>query len=284
MPLVDQFESLFKSAAKTVYHYRRPDLRKLLIVTDLDATGTEALSGRLRQFLDVLDDEAEWTAVTGDECRTVEQLLGLVQRHQPGLVCTYRNLHSTAWQWPHSLGRHLDVLTQATECPILVIPHPHANRQLDHALENTDVVMAMTDHLAGDERLVNYAVRMTDSQGMLFLTHVEDQAILDRYIDTIGKIPSIDTDNARQEIQRQLLKEPQEYIELCAKTLQSANVSIKVVPIVTMGHHLREYRRMIEEHAVDLLVINTKEGDQLAMHGLAYPLAIELRQIPLLML
>ena len=35
---------------------------------------------------------------------------------------------------------------------------------------------------------------------------------------------------------------------------------------------------------VDLLVMNTKDEDQLAMHGLAYPLAVELRQIPLLML
>jgi hypothetical protein len=30
--------------------------------------------------------------------------------------------------------------------------------------------------------------------------------------------------------------------------------------------------------------MNTKDEDQLAMHGLAYPLAIELRTIPLLML
>ena len=42
--------------------------------------------------------------------------------------------------------------------------------------------------------------------------------------------------------------------------------------------------RLIEEHEVDLLVMNTKDEDQLAMHGLAYSLAIELRAIPLLML
>ena len=48
--------------------------------------------------------------------------------------------------------------------------------------------------------------------------------------------------------------------------------------------HIREYQNLIEEHQVDLLVFNTKDHDQLAMHGLGYPLAIELRQIPLLML
>ena len=54
--------------------------------------------------------------------------------------------------------------------------------------------------------------------------------------------------------------------------------------MVTSGHHIRTYRRLIEEHEVDLLVMNTKDEDQLAMHGLAYSLAIELRAIPLLML
>jgi hypothetical protein len=51
-----------------------------------------------------------------------------------------------------------------------------------------------------------------------------------------------------------------------------------------MGRRLAEYQRLIEEHKIDLLVLNTMDEDQLAMHGLAYPLAVELRQIPLLML
>jgi hypothetical protein len=53
---------------------------------------------------------------------------------------------------------------------------------------------------------------------------------------------------------------------------------------VTHGHHLSEYRRLVQEHDVDLLVMNTKDEGQLAMHGLAYPLAIEIRSIPLLLL
>jgi hypothetical protein len=41
---------------------------------------------------------------------------------------------------------------------------------------------------------------------------------------------------------------------------------------------------MVEENEADLLVMHTKDDDQLAMHGLAYPLAIEVRSIPLLLL
>ena len=61
-------------------------------------------------------------------------------------------------------------------------------------------------------------------------------------------------------------------------------MDIHVESAVTLGHHIADYTRLVEEHKIDLLVFNTKDDDQLAMHGLAYPLAVELRQIPLVML
>jgi nucleotide-binding universal stress UspA family protein len=284
VPLVDQFESVFKAAAKPVYHYRRCECAKALVVTDLETQEAHELTGRIRRFLQVLEGRTDWITVTAHECRTVAQLLGLVGEHQPDLVVTYRNLHSDAWHWPHSLGRHLDVLTQATEPPVLVIPHPNAGRELDHALQNTDVVMALTDLLAGDQRLVNCAVQFTAPQGTLFLTHVEDAAVFERYMSTIAKLPAIDTDTAREAIRSQLLKDAQDYIRICKQVLESEGVPIRVEQIVAMGDPLNEYRRMIQEHEVDLLVLNTKDQNQLAMHGRAYSLAVELRQIPLLML
>ena len=44
------------------------------------------------------------------------------------------------------------------------------------------------------------------------------------------------------------------------------------------------YKELGQKPQVDLLVMNTKDEDQLAMDGIAYPLAVELREIPLLML
>ena len=151
-------------------------------------------------------------------------------------------------------------------------------------LKNTDAVMALTDHLTGDDRLVNHGACFTQEAGTLFLTHVEDQAVVDRMLGVIEKIPSIDTDNAREEILNRLLKEPHDYIRSCREGLEDQGGSITIEEIVVLGHHLDEHKRLIEEHAVDLLVLNTKDDDQLAMHGLAYPLAVELRRIPLLML
>ena len=178
----------------------------------------------------------------------------------------------------------LDVLTQVTTTPVIVLPHPEAQRASEHALQGTSCVMAMTDHLVGDHRLVNWGVRFTEPEGRLHLAHVQDEATFERFIEVIGRIASIDTEPARVNIMERLLGEPRDYIESCRATLDEAGVPVTVESIVTIGHRLREYERLIEEHKVDLLVFNTKDEDQLAMHGLAYPLAIELRQIPLLML
>ena len=81
-----------------------------------------------------------------------------------------------------------------------------------------------------------------------------------------------------------MLKDPTEYIQSVKTVLDKLNRSIEVTAIVEFGHQLADYLKHIEDKQVDLLVINTKDGEQMAMHGLAYPLAVEVRQIPLLML
>ncbi len=148
----------------------------------------------------------------------------------------------------------------------------------------TDRVMAVTDHLVGDERLVNAALAFAEPRGTLFLSHVEDDATFERYLGVIGRIPEIDTELARERIQAQLLKEPSDYIRSVSEALQEADVACTVQELVTMGHHVTQYRELIESNEIDLLVLNTKDEDHSAMHGLAYPLAVELRDTPLLML
>ena len=92
------------------------------------------------------------------------------------------------------------------------LPHPEnpvANEEPTTVIER---VMAITDHLAGDHRLVNYAAAVTPAAGCLYLTHVEDKGAFQRYGKTIGKIPEIETEKAQEQILNQLLKEPREYI------------------------------------------------------------------------
>ncbi len=286
MGSVDRFESMFRAAAREVFQHEPVEIKSVLVVTDRDQEGAKAFGEQVRGFLQVLsaEESVQWRNVTGSEFQTAGELLALVEAAGPDLICTYRNLHSSAWKWPYSLGTHLDLLTQHTGVPVMVLPHPQAQRGADYALQDTDTVMAITDHLAGDQRLVNYGVRFTAPGGTLWLTHVEDEITFDRYIDAISKILTIDTAGARDALHRQLLKAPEDYIASCVDVLRDEGVPLAVEKLVTFGHHLSEYEKLIEEHKVDLLVLNTKDEGQLAMHGVAYALAVQLRQIPLLML
>jgi len=286
MTKVDQFESMFRSASREFFKYERVNIESVLIVTDRDEVKAKLFGEQTRQFLKVIsdDDKVRWRDVNGSEFQTAGELMALVEFAAPSIICTYRNLHSTAWKWPYSLGTHVDLLTQHTDIPVMLLPHPDAERSARHAMENTDTVMAIADRLTGDHSLVNYAARFTENSGTLWLTHVEDETTFDRYMEVISKIPSIETDEARKDVREQLMREPRDYIGDCVSVLLEAGTHLQVEHLITFGHHLSEYKRLIEQHEIDLLVLNTKDEDQLAMHGIAYALAVELRQIPLLML
>jgi hypothetical protein len=285
MTKLDQFQSVFLSADKTALRYKKIAVKHVLVVSDLDGDAAAELSNRVRTFISVVVDEStQWARLDGGTFSNVKQLLDNVDKQAPDLIVTYRHLHSSAWRWPHSLGEYLDVLTQATRVPVIVLPHPDAAHALPHTLKNTERVMAITDHLSGDDRLVNYALGFTQPGGRCWLTHVESLSVFDYYLDVISKIPEIDTESAHELIEKQLLKGPRDYVESCRRELAEQHLPCEIGEIVIMGRRLGEYHRLINEHRVDLLVINTMDDDQLAMHGLAYPLAVELRQIPLLML
>lgn len=286
MTNVDQFESVFRAAAKPVFHYASLELAKVLVVTDLPPDETSAFGERVRGFLSAAEgaDEATFETVAGVQARSTGDLIGVVEKAEPDLICAYRNLYSDGWQWPHSLGEALDVLTQTAKAPVMVLPHPKAEREAGHAMRDTNRVMAVTDHLAGDDALVNWAVAMAQPGGKLFLSHVEDEAGFERMIELISRIPSIDTDNARERLKERVLKEPHDYIRSCAERLAAASIDVSVEEIVTLGRRLGDYRRLVDEHEIDLLVMHTRDEEQLAMHGLAYPIAVEFRHIPLLML
>ncbi|MGK0219435.1 MAG: hypothetical protein ACI9HE_002937 [Planctomycetota bacterium] len=284
MTRVDQFESAFRSASKQVYHTSSVEIGHVHLVTDLEGATADAFEGSVRKYLAVLGQDTRWTRTDPKDARDLESLLKHVTDGAPDLICTYRNLFSESWRYPYSLGEHVDVLTQIAPCPVLVLPHPTGNTGAVEGLQSTDQVLAIGGHLAGDHSLVDCALRMTAPGGTLRLAHVEDDSTFERYMEAISKIPSIDTDDARETLAIQLMKEPRDYIQSVKRALTKAGSTITVEGAVQMGHHLSEYQRLIDEHTVQLLVMHTKDEDQQAMHGLAYPLAVELRDIPLLLL
>jgi hypothetical protein len=284
MTKIDQFESVFRSATKTLFEYELIEINKVLVITDLIPDDSQGYAERVQKFLGNLGADVNWISRSGSDYVTVEELLERVQEVEPDLICTYRNLKSEAWKWPFGIGIHLTVLTQALPHPVLVLPHPKEHYEPQHISENTSNITVITDHLTGDHRLINFAIRFAHENGILYLTHVEDDVQYRRYMEIISKIPELDTETAERAIHEQLMKEPHDYVESCIDALRESGINIKIEDDVRMGHRLSQVKQLIEEHNTDLLVINSKDEDQIAMHGLAHSLVVELRSIPILML
>lgn len=287
MTNVDQFESVFKSADKATFAHRPLELKKVLVATDLDAPAAEAIVVRTKAFLSHLAERSapfEFEVLTGDGFNSVGELLDCVEAARPDLIVTYRNLKSDAWKWPFSLGEYLDVLLQAIETPVLVLPRPDEKNELPDGIRNTDRIMAMTDNLAGDDRLVNTAFMFTADGGTCWLTHVEDATVFEHYMTAISKIPEIDTETARTTIADRLQKGARDYIQSCRAKAEELELGFAVEEIVVQGQYVAEYKRLVDDHDIDLLILYTKNDDHLAMHGVAYPLTIEMRHTPMLML
>ena len=284
MTNLNTFESVFKSADKPVYEFGQIDVSRVVVVTDLSDAEAEPILARLRTFLSVLGDNLVWRHLGRTDYANVGDLLERIEREAPDLVVTYRHLQSNAWHWPHGLGEYLDVLAQVTKIPILILPHPEADHSLPHTMSDTDTVMAITNHLTADARLVDYALQFTAPSGTCWLTHIESRRQFDHFVSAVEKIPEIETDDVRQLVEVQLLKQPRDYIESCRREIKAREVPIEIESIVEMGDRVADYRRLVEDHRCDLLVLNTWEDGQPAMQGQSYQLAVELRNIPLLLL
>ena len=286
MTRIDQFESVFKSADKPVFRYEPFSVGSPMVLTDLDDEAAESfavLAGKYAGAGGSREISAQ-RVIKGADFSTIEECLELIAVGKPDLICTYRGLHSDCWRWGQSLGSYVEVLTQTVSVPVLVFPHPAAAETLSAAEAGCRHVMAMTDHLAGDSRLVNAALFFTPAQGTLHLTNLEDQQVFERYMEAIDKIPSIDSAAARDSVLAQILKEARDYIQSCRTVVEEQELDVEIQETVELGLHVADYKRLAAARDVDLLVMNTKDSGQLAMHGLAYELAVELNDIPLLLL
>ena len=296
MLTIDEFESRFRAADKPDFRLDPPVIRSAVIVTDLEAEGPrhgpyvdaggtqDSFVDAVKQDLRALGQDVAWVEITGRDYQDVPELLERVERIEPDLVVTYRNLRDGSWRWPYSLGCFLNVLIRETPYPVLIVPNPNEMPRLDWREAGTPNVMVITDHLAGDAELVNWGARMTESGGTLWLTHIEDDVVFERYRTAISKIPEIPTDESSAAIRRQLLSEPNDYIQSTRDILQSSHLSLSVRSVVQMGHRMRDYLALLEDHQVDLLCFHTASDDQVALHGATYLLAVQLRTLPILMI
>ena len=72
--------------------------------------------------------------------------------------------------------------------------------------------------------------------GRLKLVHIEDDAIFERYIRAIGKIPGLDTELARTAIERQLLHEAEDYAEAVKTAFEDKHAGVSLETLIRRGH------------------------------------------------
>ena len=283
---IDKFESVFKGAVKDYFVYKSLEIKKIMVITSGDSSRAEFLLEKVRNFLRVVirEKQIEWVKVEGEDFDSVPELMEICEREKPDLIVAYRHLKQKHKKLPFSIGVYLDMLTQATKFPIMVLPYFEDQDEYKNVMNDCNAVTAVANHITTEHKLVNYGIYFTEPEGKLFLTHIEDRMVFDKYIDIISKIPELSTELAEKEIKARLFSEPAAYIESCEKTLGDRQINLEIIPVIKLGHAIEDYKAQILNHEIDLLIMNTRDEDQLAMQGMAYSLAVELTQIPLLLI
>ncbi len=280
---LDDFEAVFRSSIKDQFSLVPPSLDAALLVTDLRRPEAEALLGHTVHLFASHEGDIAWSVLGQDDYTSVPELLGLIEAKGPDLIVCYRHLRLAAKGLAHSLGAYVDTLTQATAQPVLLLPPPDAP-DLAARLAQPERVLVITDNLCGEDLLVNWGVLLCAQAGTLYLAHVEDSKTFERYSKLIAMIPDMDTDTTLARLKNKLLGRAGDYVETIAATLQEEGIQERVVPIVGMGHALTDYKKIVSDHDIQLLVMDTQDENQLAMHGMAYAISVEIQDRPLLLL
>ena len=283
---MDEFESQFKSAVKTPYVYEEISLGSIALVCDEEEAASDELLKKAQSLVPQLAGHSEprWKVFGRDTFTTVSDLLSKLEDFDADLVMAERNLKlDHGDNLIYGLTNYIDALTQVMEAPVLLLPM-RETVDMETKRYAPKAIMVETNHLTGDSRLINWGVRFAEPDRSLHLTHIEDGAAFANYIDAIGKIPEIDTPLAEQTIHDTLLKLPHDFARSARAHLQTKFPELNVEEIVRFGSALSDYESIIDEKAIDLLILNTKERGQLAMNGIAYAMAVEFKDRPLLLL
>ena len=99
----------------------------------------------------------------------------------------------------------MDSLSQGQPAPVLILPAPDPARLPEGGCRR---VLAITDHLTGDDALVSWAVTFAPPNSQLYLAHVQDDVVLERFLSVVERIRELDTDDARKLIPEKLLNQP----------------------------------------------------------------------------
>lgn len=281
MTQIDEFESIFRRAEREPFVFAPPELTNVVLLTDRDRDFASQAEQAVKTFLPQLGN-CSFELMTGDRFSTVTEVVDQLGDANPDLVVTFRHLQEGMLVPQHSLGVYLDVITQVLKPPVLMLPGTSAEPQLPAS--EAASILVLTDHIRGDARLISSAAAIAPANATLHLAHVEDDLVFQRYLKTIDRIPDIDSDSAREHLESTLLGDARQYMEAAIVGLENAAVPHQSQLHVVRGHRLKTFQSLMQDANADLCVLNTKDDEQLAMHGMAYAVAVETVDRALLLL
>jgi hypothetical protein len=283
MSNLNQFESVFRRALRKRFEYQEVKLEKILIITDGEEK--EAYSDQIQSYLKSSFSRAKFELDVWDkkDFAPWPQIKDRLHRCHPDLVITHRMLWESDIHVEKSLGSYIDLLSQDTDYPLLVTPHPRLF-PLENVLKEKGGVLVATEHLYDDHTLINMAIKFASKESSITLVHIEDEDTFQYYMEAISKIPDIPDELAEKRLREQLLAGPMHYAESVREVFREKSSPIRIESCIEFGHLIKSYRKLMKSHVTDLLVVNTKDDTQLAMHSIGYSLAVEFRETPVLLL
>ena len=99
-------------------------MRSALLVTDLPREEAERYGARAQRLFRALEQygPVECRVVSGEEFHTVADIMQMIHDFQASMVGLYRSLKTESRNYPYTLGTIVDVITQATDIPVLLLP------------------------------------------------------------------------------------------------------------------------------------------------------------------
>jgi hypothetical protein len=274
---MDHFASIFRAADKELLLISEVLLSKVVLVTDVSREESLEIWERWKG---ILPNDVELVLFDQETSRSLSNLVQRIDTLGCDLIITYRCLHSDAWKYPFAIGSHVEVLTQVSSCPVLLMPDPRENMD---PFTDASLIMLMSGDLSQEGELVGLACGIRGKEAEIILTQLEDNFAMKRLLSLISKIPQIDTDVAERAIFERIEREAEEWVNRCSDLLSQRENPPKITHMLLHEPTIEDCVQLMRNTKPDMLVINTKDDEQLAIHGLAYPLMVQFRNLPLLL-
>lgn len=285
MPTIDEFESRFRRAIKPLYDYEEISISSVVLVLDGKAISDEDLENIKRctkAIFGLNDPDLRIETFNISEFTSVVDCIRNIRALNPDLIISERLLGLPDTTLP-SIGAYVDSFSYRVDCPVCIVPFNFLKRNYEkcEALKN---IMVLSESIQGDSKLVNFALNFVSIGTKLVLTDMINGKTFNYYIELVSKIASIETEPAREELQKLIVKMASEFEDDCITKLEEIMPDLAVAKHIDFAYKVQDYLNILNEHKADILIINSRTDEEKNLNTIAHSLAISVTDIPVMLI